>query len=87
MLAAQCSIGLIDSAASFWLTTTVIMDLVGNPHEKSGVSPFPFGSATPIINTILKYLYLGFLGLQFILALGNRPKGYVYLSTKDSEDA
>ncbi|KAF2003762.1 glycosyltransferase family 2 protein [Amniculicola lignicola CBS 123094] len=61
--------------ASFWLTTSVIMDLVGatdNPKRKA----WPFGNtATPIVNTVLKYLYLGFLGLQFILALGNRPKG------------
>lgn len=30
---------------------------------------------TPILNTIVKYIYLAFLLLQFILALGNRPKG------------
>ncbi len=52
------------------------MDLVGNPSEANGMTGFPFGStATPIINTVLKYLYLGFVLLQFILALGNRPKG------------
>lgn len=66
--------------ASFWLTTTVIMDLVGNPVAASNTSAehhgWPFGdTATPIINTILKYLYLAFLLVQFILALGNRPKG------------
>jgi chitin synthase len=62
--------------ASFWLTTSVIMDLVGNPDEASSHHAWPFGdTATPIFNTILKYLYLGFLLLQFILALGNRPKG------------
>ena len=37
---------------------------------------WPFGNtATPIINTLVKYLYLAFVLLQFILALGNRPKG------------
>jgi chitin synthase len=66
--------------ASFWLTTTVIMDLVGTPKAASATSKeshgWPFGdTATPIINTILKYLYLCFLIVQFILALGNRPKG------------
>lgn len=62
--------------ASFWLTTSVIMDLVGNPDEASNHHAWPFGdTATPIFNTVLKYLYLGFLLLQFILALGNRPKG------------
>lgn len=66
--------------ASFWLTTTVIMDLVGTPTPASATSAehhgWPFGdTATPIINTILKYLYLAFLLVQFVLALGNRPKG------------
>jgi len=61
--------------ANFWLTTSVIMDLVGNPDPDSGKKPFPFSSGTPIVNTVLKYIYLGFLLLQFILALGNRPKG------------
>ncbi|KAF2749734.1 glycosyltransferase family 2 protein [Sporormia fimetaria CBS 119925] len=64
--------------ASFWLTTSVIMDLVGNP-DKDGPNPrngWPFGNTvTPILNVVLKYLYLATLGLQFILALGNRPKG------------
>jgi len=66
--------------ASYWLTSTVIMDLVGQPVAASATSAahhgWPFGDkATPIINTILKYLYLAFLITQFILALGNRPKG------------
>ncbi|KAF2737053.1 chitin synthase B [Polyplosphaeria fusca] len=62
--------------ASFWLTTSVIMDLVGNPNEDTGRKGWPFGdTVTPILNTVLKYLYLAFLGLQFILAFGNRPKG------------
>jgi chitin synthase len=62
--------------AAFWLTTTVIMDLVGAPSEANGNSAFPFGNdATPIVNTVLKYIYLAFVLLQFILALGNRPKG------------
>ncbi|KAL8646294.1 MAG: hypothetical protein Q9210_006220, partial [Variospora velana] len=64
------------SLAAFYLTTTVIMELVGNPNPDSKVAGFPFGSTvTPIINTVLKYIYLAFVLLQFILALGNRPKG------------
>jgi chitin synthase len=64
------------SLAAFWLTTSVIMNLVGQPTTENGNSAFPFGNtATPIINTILQYIYLGVLLLQFILALGNRPKG------------
>ena len=65
------------SAAAFWLTTAVIMDLVGTPGVANGGRAFPFGNeATPIVNTVLKYTYLGFVLLQFILSLGNRPKGY-----------
>lgn len=53
------------------------MDLVGTPPpDPKGTRAFPFGNdVTPIVNTVLKYLYLGFVLLQFILALGNRPKG------------
>lgn len=52
------------------------MDLVGSPGKQNGNKAFPFGNkATPIVNTVLKYIYLGFVLLQFILALGNRPKG------------
>lgn len=52
------------------------MDLVGTPSSSNGNHAFPFGNTvTPIINTLLKYLYLATLLLQFILALGNRPKG------------
>jgi chitin synthase len=64
------------------------MDLVGLPRTASTTNAeqhgWPFGdTATPIINTILKYLYLSFLLLQFILALGNRPKGsrYTYIAS------
>lgn len=78
--------------SSFWLTTSVIMNLVGDPtdaQKKQGKRGWPFGDkATPILNTLLQYIYLGFLLLQYILALGNRPKGYVvlhnHLNTADS---
>ena len=64
------------SLSAYWLTTKVIMDLVGTPGESNNNKAFPFGNdATPIVNTIVQYGYLGFLLLQFILALGNRPKG------------
>ena len=66
-------------SAAFWLTTSIIMDLVGTP-SKPGVTPvkhgWPFGDkVTPDFNTAVKYIYLGTVLLQFILALGNRPKG------------
>ncbi|KAI9805734.1 MAG: Chitin synthase, class 2 [Piccolia ochrophora] len=66
------------SLAAFWLTTSVIMDLVGQPSDDNPRA-FPFGNdVTPVVNTVLKYLYLAFVLLQFILALGNRPKGSRY---------
>jgi chitin synthase len=69
--------------ASFWLTTSVIMDIVGGtvdqislPAEQISGKGWPFGIRySPHINTVLKYLYLAFVILQFVLALGNRPKG------------
>ncbi|KAH9893010.1 glycosyltransferase family 2 protein [Xylariomycetidae sp. FL2044] len=64
------------SLASYWLTTKIIMDLVGTPVPESGYHGWPFGDqATPIINAILQYTYEIFIVAQFILALGNRPKG------------
>ncbi|KEY68947.1 hypothetical protein S7711_04612 [Stachybotrys chartarum IBT 7711] len=76
------------SLASYYLTTTIIMDLVGTPVIASNSSSehhgWPFGdTATPIINALLQYLYLAFVILQFILALGNRPKGskFTYIAS------
>lgn len=52
------------------------MDLVGTPATANQNKGWPFGNdASPIINTFLKYGYIFCLMLQFILALGNRPKG------------
>lgn len=62
--------------ASYWLTSSVIMDLVGTPSETNKFKGWPFGNeASPIVNTVVKYGYIFFLMIQFILALGNRPKG------------
>ena len=64
------------SLASYYLTTSIIMDLVGTPVIASGYHGWPFGdTATPIVNSFLRWIYIVFLILQFILALGNRPKG------------
>ncbi|KAF3161482.1 Chitin synthase, class 2, variant 2 [Orbilia oligospora] len=60
--------------ANFWLTTFVIMGLTGTPTDPNQ-APWPFGKATPIINVVLQYIYLGLVMVQFVLALGNRPKG------------
>lgn len=52
------------------------MDLVGTPGDSNKHKAWPFGNdASPIVNNFLKYGYVFFLMLQFILALGNRPKG------------
>ncbi|KAI9885968.1 MAG: Bifunctional acetohydroxyacid reductoisomerase [Watsoniomyces obsoletus] len=58
------------------------MELVGRPNDDNGKKAWPFGNrATPVVNTILQYIYLAFVIAQFILALGNRPKGsrYTYI--------
>ncbi|CAI6100079.1 unnamed protein product [Clonostachys chloroleuca] len=72
------------SLGSYYLTTVVIMNLVGVPDIVTGAHAWPFGdTATPIVNTILQYLYVAFVVLQFILALGNRPKGskFTYIAS------
>ncbi|KAJ4310736.1 Chitin synthase, class 3 [Fusarium piperis] len=67
------------SLASYYLTTTIIMELVGTPQILSEYHGWPFGdTATPIVNVLIKYIYIAFLVLQFVLALGNRPKGSKY---------
>ncbi|KAA8574424.1 hypothetical protein EYC84_005893 [Monilinia fructicola] len=69
--------------SSFWLTTTVIMDLVGTPTAASDTTAlhhgWPFGdTATPIINTILKIPLLG------ILARSIHPGSRFFGSTSSS---
>ena len=56
------------------------MDLVGGgPTDTNKQRAWPFGNdVTPKLNVILQYLYLAVVLLQFILALGNRPKGSKY---------
>lgn len=54
------------------------MDIVGVPSSVNHYKSWPFGKdASPIVNNLLKIGYLATLLLQYILALGNRPKGYV----------
>ncbi|KAL3441409.1 chitin synthase-domain-containing protein [Aspergillus insuetus] len=66
------------SLASYWLTSSVIMDLVGTPSTHNKEKGWPWGNeASPIVNTFFKYGYLWVLMLQFMLALGNRPKSVV----------
>ncbi|TFK24585.1 chitin synthase [Coprinopsis marcescibilis] len=54
--------------ANLWLTFSIIIDLLPNNINGANVVFFHWFNAT------LKYIYLGFLAMQFILALGNRPK-------------
>lgn len=64
------------SLASYYLTTVIIMTLVGTPRKETDYRSWPFGNkATPIFNVMIGYVYIAFLILQFILALGHRPKG------------
>ncbi|KAI0254717.1 chitin synthase [Lactifluus subvellereus] len=62
--------------ANIWLTFSIIIDLLpgqglvffgGNNHTGLEITHW--------VNLALKWIYLGFLAIQFVLALGNRPKG------------
>ncbi|GLB33766.1 putative chitin synthase [Lyophyllum shimeji] len=57
--------------ANLWLTFSIIIDLL----PTQGIIIFGTPVVTHWINLSLKWLYLAFLAMQFILALGNRPKG------------
>ncbi|KAI9369119.1 chitin synthase-domain-containing protein [Aspergillus egyptiacus] len=64
------------SLASYWLTSSVIMDIVGTPSATNKNKGWPMGNdVTPIFNNVVKIIYLIVLMHQFFLALGNRPKG------------
>jgi chitin synthase len=67
--------------ASFLLSLFIINDISAKPPLESTIRPFPFGSATPIVNAVIQVIYLLTIVLQFILALGSKPKnekfGYV----------
>lgn len=64
--------------ANAWLTFEVVIDLLEQQHPLFGgasgdinVSMFLSNCA----NIVIKYIYIALVLLQFILALGNRPKG------------
>ncbi|TFK32302.1 chitin synthase [Crucibulum laeve] len=54
--------------ANLWLTFSIIIDLL----PTQGVIPNVV--VMHWFNSVLKYIYVAFLVMQFILALGNRPK-------------
>ncbi|KAK7916947.1 chitin synthase B [Apiospora marii] len=62
--------------AGYLLTTFVINDVTGDPPRDSGASRFPFGAATPIVNAIIQVVYIALMVLQFIFAVGGRPKSH-----------
>jgi len=52
------------------------MDIVGVPSTTNKNRGWPFGNdVTPVFNNVIKVLYITFLIQQYVLALGNRPKG------------
>ncbi|KAJ7283693.1 glycosyltransferase family 2 protein [Mycena rebaudengoi] len=57
--------------ANIWLTFSIIIDLL----PSQGIIIFGTEEITHWVNLAFKWLYLSFLALQFVLALGNRPKG------------
>jgi len=57
--------------ANIWLTFSIIINLLPN----QGIHIFGTDTITIWINTVFEWIYLTFLALQFVLALGNRPKG------------
>ncbi|KAJ7937082.1 glycosyltransferase family 2 protein [Mycena leptocephala] len=57
--------------ANIWLTFSIIIDLL----PSQGIIIFGTAAITHWVNNGFKWLYLSFLALQFVLALGNRPKG------------
>ncbi|KIY73762.1 glycosyltransferase family 2 protein [Cylindrobasidium torrendii FP15055 ss-10] len=59
------------AVANMWLTFSIIIDLLPSQN----IVIFGTELITHWVNLALKWIYLIFLALQFILALGNRPKG------------
>jgi chitin synthase len=57
--------------ANLWLTFSIIIDLLPSQN----IIIFGTADITFWVNFAFKWIYLAFLALQFILALGNRPKG------------
>lgn len=59
--------------ANLWLTFSIIIELV--PAGEDPLYLFGTKDITHWVNNAFVWLYGATLGLQFILALGNRPKG------------
>lgn len=61
------------SLANLWLSFSIIIQLL----PKNNIVLFGTLEITHWVNLSLQWLYAGTLALQFVLALGNRPKGEV----------
>ncbi|KAG2056473.1 glycosyltransferase family 2 protein [Suillus hirtellus] len=57
--------------ANIWLTFSIIIDLLPSQN----IIIFGTADVTHWVNLCFKWIYLAFLAMQFVLALGNRPKG------------
>jgi chitin synthase len=66
-----------------WLTFSIIIDLLPDSSQNTPFYFFGTADVTHWVNLAFKWLYLGSLALQFVLALGNRPKGEkgLYITT------
>ncbi|KAJ2897269.1 hypothetical protein MKZ38_004823 [Zalerion maritima] len=64
------------SLAAFLLGTFTINSIAADPPEGTPASGFPFGNATPVVNAVIQIVYLATVLLQFILALGSRPRNH-----------
>jgi chitin synthase len=64
------------SLAAFLLATFTINSITGEPPADQPISGFPFGSATPAVNAAIQIIYVATILLQFILALGSRPRNH-----------
>ena len=58
--------------ANLWLTFSIIIKLV--PSGQDPLYIFGTEEITHWVNNAFVWIYVTILGLQFILALGNRPK-------------
>jgi chitin synthase len=69
--------------ANAWLTMEVVIDLLAEQHPLFGnaTNDFNVGMFLEIADLVIKYIYVALVILQFILALGNRPKGskWIYI--------
>lgn len=64
------------SLSGYLLTTFIVNDITGELPDGEA-DGFPFGRATPVVNSVIQIMYILTVVFQFVLALGSRPKGQV----------